>query len=338
MSRRLRHFPGVRIPIPLVLLLCLAVVAGAWLYGTRDKDFLTPPSDAKLATVRARVKMSQPRADRPEAPVAIPNETKETAPPTPAEEPKPAIELGDLNSPPKLQEYSELEIKGASHLIDLAALLETEGEFQRALLAWERVIDTAKPDASQANTAVSAIKRLRPTLPDWNKEAPKAAKITIHAGTGKKNAKTVTSALEQTAKDIEHASSGLLKVTTSMTPGKDAKTANGPAPVAIWLSGNDKESVTTDVISFTSASPETLPRDLRQNLFVSVRGYLTRNTSHTPPPALANGADPLDGLTTHVTRLHWQALGTLLNRIKEKPVKVDTPAKPEKPAKPKKSH
>ena len=86
----------------------------------------------------------------------------------------------------------------------------TPGEFQRALLAWERVIDLTKPDETQAAAAISAIKRLRPTLPNWNTSPESAIAIELHAGTGKTMAKTLTPVLESVARDVEAAVRALL--------------------------------------------------------------------------------------------------------------------------------
>ena len=87
--------------------------------------------------------------------------------------------------------YGERSPQGAAHLIELATALEEASEPRRALLAWERVMDLTKPDETQAATAISSIKRLRPTLPDWNPKPETAIAITLHASTGKKLAKSL---------------------------------------------------------------------------------------------------------------------------------------------------
>ena len=242
------------------------MIGGVWWYGTRKADFLTPPPASKLAENRARVESSLPQVDHPDNAVAVPAGAVEPAPPPP-EELKPAIVLGDLSSPPTLQEYAEFAPKGAAHLLDLAALLEAEGEFQRALLAWERVLDTGKADATQAGTAIAASQRLRPTLPAWNTDRAKAIAITLHAGTSSKNAKTLTPVLEETAREMERASAGILKVTAIVTSGRGRLTATTPVPVALWLAGPTKGSVSTAVRSFTVGSPKSLRDDLLKTVF-----------------------------------------------------------------------
>jgi hypothetical protein len=235
------------------------------------------------------------------------------------EKPKPVIELGDLSRPPTLQEYAELAPMGTAHLIEVATLLEAKSEFQRALLAWERVLDTGKPDDVQTAAAISAIKRLRPTLPDWNTNPAKTIAITLHAGTGKKTARILAPILAETARELERASSGILKITSKVTAGRDSKkAAAGPAPVALWLAGPTKTSRSTDVLSFTVGSPETLREEVRKTVFQILRGFPGHKPGQNPPPTVTDGTPALDALNNHITRLGWQDLGTMLNHPPEK--------------------
>jgi hypothetical protein len=240
-------------------------------------------------------------------------------PPPPPEEPKLVIEPGDLSSPPALHEYLEHANKGAGYFAELATLLETMGESQRALLAWERVLDSGKPDESQTKAAISAIKRLRPTVANWKTDPKKAIAITLQAGTGRKTAKKLTPILEETAREIERASAGILKVTAKVTAGKDARGASSPAPVAVWLAGPTKNSRSTEVLSFTVGAPEKLSDEVRQTVFQILTGVLGNKAGQCPPPAVFEGEAPADVLGTHITRLYWQELGTLLNQPAEKP-------------------
>lgn len=310
----------MRVPIPVVILLVLAVVGGVWWTRTRQIDFLTPPSEARLVEIRVQVESSLPRADQMNDVISVPPVVKPPEPP-PVEEPKP-FDVGDLTTPPILQQYGELSPLGAAHLTELATELEKKGEFVRALLAWERVLDLASPDAAQAATAVSAIARLRPSLPNWNDKPETALLITLHAGTAKKLTKALTPILEGVARDLEAASSGILKVKTVVTPGKSGTPAKGPTPVALWLAGPDKKSSSTEVLSFTVASPETLRQEVLKNVFLLVRSHLNRATAYTPPAALADGEDPQVALNRRITRLCWSEFAAAMNL----PLKI--PAKP----------
>ncbi len=294
----------------MVILLVLAVVAGMWWGNTRHLDFLTPPSEAKLAAIRVSLESSLPREYQTDDAISAPAVQAPEPPPVVAE---PEIDLGDLTTPATVQSYGELSPQGAAHLIELATGLEKKGEFQRALLAWERVIDLTPADATQAATAISAIKRLRPTMPEWNPKPEAKIQITLHAGTGKKQAATLTPILDGVARDLEAASSGIVKVTATVTAGKTSTTAKGPTPVALWLAGPDKKSPATETLSFTVDSPDALRQDVLKTVFQLIRSHLSRATKYTPPAALAEGEDPQSALNFRITRLCWSEFAAALN-------------------------
>lgn len=319
----------------MVIPLCLLVIAGAWWQGTRQLNFMTPPPEEKLEQVKKKVLESFPAPKEPAAAPAPPPPLQESQ--EPPVQVKPEIDLGQLGHPPALNEYMDRSELGAAHFVELAGQLEEKGEFQRALLAWERTLDVGKPDAAQAASAVSAIKRLRPTLPDWNTDAGKTQTVLLQAGTGRSTAKVLGPILEATAAELTKASSGLLKVSTKLTPGKELKNTKELTPIAIWLSGPEKDNRATEVMSFKTATKETLPDDLRRTVFQVLRGYLTRGGTQPPPPALADGEAPADGFNSHITRQQWLMMGTILNLPVAKPPEPPAPPPPPKPTKPKKT-
>ena len=296
-------------------------MGGVWWHGTRNKDFITPPTPEKLTEIRARVESSFPQTDKVVDAISEPILVEK---PVVVEPPKPEIDLGDLSAIATLSQYAERAPQGAPQLIELAAALEAKGQFQRALLAWERVIDLAKPDVNQANTAISAIMRLRPTLPDWNTDPAKAIAITLHAGTGKKMAKALTPVLQQVAHDLEKASSGMIKITPEVIAGKSSLPVKGPTPVAIWLTGPLKKSTSTEVMSFTAVAADSSHQEMMKTVFGLVRNFLGQSTSYTPPVALADHESPQDALHFRITRLCWNEFAASLNlpqKKEEKPAK-----------------
>lgn len=259
--------------------------------------------------IRQKVESSFPQADQVDATVAIP----EVEPPPPPLPPKPVIELGDLTIPPTLKSYGEVSPKGAEHLIKLARALEDKGEFQRALLSWERVMDLTKADGNQLAAAVSSVKRLRPTLPDWNMKPETAIQIELHAGTGSKLATKLTPVLEEMAGDLQKASSGILKVKAIVTAGKSSRSSKSPTPVALWLTGPGKKATSTEVLSFTADSPEKLKEEVAKTVFSLVRTYLGKSTAFTPPIAIGDEDKAPEALNDRITRLCWSEFGTFLN-------------------------
>ena len=228
------------------------------------------------------------------------------------EEPKPVVNVGDLTTQPTLQSYGELAPEGPQRLTEVAVELETRGEFLRALLAWERVIDLTKPSETQAAAAISSIKRLRPTLPDWNSSPEATISIVLNAGTGKKLAKTLTPVLENIARDLEAASSGILKVKATVTAGR-SNTLKGPAPVALWLTGAGKNPSATETLSFTADAQDALRMEILRTVFLLIQNQLSRTTAYTPPASLSDGEDPQSALNFRVTRLCWSEFAAGLN-------------------------
>jgi len=296
----------VRIPIPVVVLLCFGVIGGVWWHGTRDHDFLTPPPESELAAIREKLAASIPPADHPEE---VDNETT-----APSPEKQEVIEPGDFNKPPTLADYRDEAWKGAAALAGLAARLEAAGQPQRALLAWERVLDSAPPDPEQTRPAIAAIQRLRSGLSAWNADPRAAIAITLHAGTGKSTAAVIEPLLAEIAGELNAASSGILSISAKVTSGSDIPDSFGPPPVALWFAGPADDSRSTEVLSFTVDSPENLRADLLETLCQLLRGYLGRTASLAVPEDTATGGQVTEPGQWPITRLAWLELGSRLNQ------------------------
>jgi hypothetical protein len=297
-----------------VILLILTVVGGSWWFNTRNMDFLTPPSSTQLEKVRIKVESSLPQVDRVDdaisEPPALP--VPETPLP-PILETKIPVEIGNLTEPVVLKSYADIAPRGSAYLAELAAALEEQSELRRALLVWERVLDVTHPDDTQTSAAITAIKRLRPPLPIWNSSPQDAIPVTLQASTSKKNIKSLVPVLDEVARDLERASSGIIKVKTIVLAGKSSTKARSPSPIALWLSGPDPKSSRTAVYSFTVQPPKTLRQEILKSVFLLVCGQLGRQKIYSVPPPLLNQQDPLDALNSHITRLAWSEFATSVN-------------------------
>jgi len=301
--------------LPVVILSALAVSAGVWWYGSRKMDFLTPPDEETLAAIRQRVEASLPQPDRPQDAISVPDDplAGSRAEEVQEEAVKPVIDLGDLRSVPGLRAYRELAPKGAEYLAELASILETEGEFQRALLVWERVLDQGGASPEKAERAASALKRLRPTLPEWNVDPEGAIPIVIHVETAASQAEALEEALGEVARTIERASSGILVVAIEVAANPQSAAAEGPAPVAMRLAGVGDAAASTEVLSFRVRSPEQLAEQAGGMVFQLLCNYLERAPGLEPPAPLAEGEPAAEAMEFRVTRLSWQDFGAALN-------------------------
>lgn len=289
------------------------MIGGSWWYHTRGADFLTPPAEPELAAIRERVEASLPRPDRPADAVSVPGDKLGGV-----AVPEAQLDLGDLNAAPELDAYADQSEMGAGHFIRLAEVLETRGEFQRALLAWERVIDLGSPKPEERLSAITAIERLRPTLPSWNNDKASAVPVVLHAGSGPKYSKELESALKSVARKLNRASSGVLNVTSNVSVGRATASGDGPVPVAVWLAGPGREAASTDVMSFTASDPEQIERQVVGTVFTLVRGHMMRSQSVNPPEPADDEdetGDPSEDFAKKVTRLGWMVFGTSLNQL-----------------------
>jgi len=296
----------VRIPIPVVILFSLLAIAIPGWLGMRHADFLTPPDEATLDAIRMQAESALPRlATQSDAISPQGSGTRIIAN-------TPSVQLGNLSIPPRLNEYANHARQGAPYLIELANRLENEGHEARALLAWERVIDSAASGEGEIQAAIEAVGRLRETVPAWNSNPEERPAITLHAGTGKKSAEALEPILSQAAADLELASSGTLRVASKVNAGPDIDLDDGPVPVAIWITGSDPEARSTEVRSFTVATPETLVHDTHRTLYLLVQGHLRNAPEIKRPPSPPEDGDSREAINTHITRLQWKKFGDLL--------------------------
>lgn len=305
----------MRIPLLIAIPVCIFTVAAIWWASTRKMDFLSPPSKARLEQIRKDTLSALPISKMEEAAISIEIPLPETDPTLPApveiEEP---LDLGDITSPPMLDTYSERAPEGAAKLLVFASELENAGAFQRALLANERVLDLAQSTPEEIQSAISALQRIRPSLSLWNAAAEKALPVTIHVGTGQKFAKILPEILESITRDLSLASSGLIKFSYKLNIGKSIQANDAPTPVALWITGPEKDSPSTDVLSFTTEDADTLKQDQLKTVFNLVRSHLSKSTAYNPPPEALE--DPVPALNSHITRLLWQEFADLLNPAK----------------------
>ena len=301
----------MRIPPILAIPLMLITVLLVWWGGTRKMDFLTPPSEAKLDRIRAEAIASLPvsQIENDAISVKVPIPDGDPALPEPIQlEP---VDLGDIKSPPVLDTYSDRTPEGAEKLIALGRALEAEGAFQRALLAYERVLDLSQPDPGQIQTALDAIRLLRPTLPRWNTDKAAALPVVVHVGTGETFAEVLPEILGQITADLDNASSGLIDFSFELHIGRTIRTSDAPTPVALWITGAGEKAPSTDVLSFTTDDPKTLNADLLKIIFNLIRSHLSKSAAYNPAPEALD--DPMAALSSNITRLLWKEFGTLLN-------------------------
>lgn len=306
----------MRIPYYFVIPIAILVVIACWKINTRDSDFLTPPSDTELAKISSDAISSLPSATVSEpkaAPVIVrPTISNNSPPPIPEAI---SVDLGDIDSAPRLDEYSNRAPDGAPDLLSLAKALERAGLFQRALLAYERVLDLSPATAQELQTATLGIQSVRPTLASWasiDHNLPlKALPVSIQIGTGAAFADLLPKILDEVSTTLSRASSGILEFTYKLNIGESLQSETAATPVAIWLTGGTEPASSTDVLSFTTNQPEAIRDLLLKSAFNLVRAELSKSTLYSPVAEAFD--DPETALRSHITRLLWREFGQILN-------------------------
>ncbi len=314
-----------RVPVPLVILLSLGAIGLPWWLGTRHMDFLTPPGDFQLARIRADIAGSFPKR----APVV-----PESSLPGPADavqspiKPAPVIDPGDAHAPAPLDAYRGHAAAGAAAFIELAALLEEQSGHARALLAWERVLDSCRAEPAQITAALAGIQRLRPLVAPWHID-PQAARplvleATVRSGTPPDGWQDL---LEECAEELGRHSAGLLRgearVAAAPPPGRERSArrkrrnppaaSTGPAVLQLRMLGEGEGAASTPLIDFVpNPDPQILRRQIRAAVYTLVASQLAAATDFTPPEPLGDREFPAAALATRITRLAWSEFGKSL--------------------------
>lgn len=281
-----------------------------WWWGVRGKDFLTPPDEQTLAAVRESA-MKELKAtesisgeDSPKAIKAKP--AKLHLPETEAPAPAP-LDLGDLTIAPALDCYLPQAAKGAEGMIELATQLETKGELQRSLLAWERVIDSTPATPEQHEAARKSIQRLRAQLPIWNVDPIAAQPLILQVSCDRDRAKTLEPMVQEIARQLNDASSGLLDCKVELKEGPKPS-ANAPRqPVALWFCGSSADAAQSKILTLPvlPESAEEQRQLLLGNLYKLIRDGVNTRAPLQPLIEWQPGTDPVPLLNSAITRHTW---------------------------------
>lgn len=302
----------MRVPIPIAILCCLTAVGLTWYFSTRHMDFTTVPTAEKLTQVKEKWEESRPNIPPPQPinaelladkPAIVPQ-----TPDQPTSEQGNTLSLGNLAHAPGLDEYGVYSDEDTQKLIALATELETKGALQRALLAWERILDLSHPDEAQQKTAATAVKRLKDNLPPWNPDPTASIHLTLQAGAAIKDKKLLESSLKQAADLITESSGQIIVVDIKATIGKGSSVKTPRIPVAIWFSRHGNHAGETPPISFMTdpKKPKKLTKQIYAGAYALLKSQLARETQFSPLPEASKTNPTEELLRYYVTRFMWR--------------------------------
>lgn len=248
----------------------------------------------------------------------------------------PQIEFGSIGTSPGLDEYLADSQQGAQALLDLAIRLQNAGHIQRAVLAYERILDSTPAGGSPRLEAEETLANLKISLPIWNADSESAIPLEINLSTARAP-ETLQPALTALTELITIGSGNLCQPKFQIIPSSPP-TQNLPSyPIAIWLTvpGEEPDKPSLAVITIAPQSDEEVTQKLTRGIFTLLKRRIESIGNLSTPLPLSEGEDAESALVNRITRLAWkQILETPFQSLQEGPPTGNTTDEEETPATP----
>lgn len=288
----------LKFAIPLLILVPLVL----WFVGTSKYDFMVaraiPESELRPAFASPvngdLVSSLRPVDERP---------------PAPEPAPIPDLDPGDFLVSPSLSEYRAYAEDGTPALLKLAQKLQNDGHIQRAVLAYERVIDSTPPISLEREAAEEALTSLKVSLPRWNVDPAAAIPLTMSLVSARSE-ESLQASLAALSELMATSSGGLCQPSFVLQPAPEPQVELPSLPVAVWLTveGEDPEVPSLPVVTIAPSSDEELDGALNLALYRLLVRRVKESRILTPLSPIAEGEDPETALVSKITRLTWQRL------------------------------
>lgn len=230
-------------------------------------------------------------------------------------------DLGDLDISPGLAEYRDFASQNSpERLFELSSTLRARGQFQRALLAIERVIDTCKAGPEALSEAAQGIAALSPTLPRWTVDPTSESSLKLHLGTTKSPSDPLKKAILDVALLIRESSGDQLDIIPTINSREDPDAPENNS-IALWLTSTAEEPTSSAVITLRLSDNEAefFP-EISRAVFKAIRSHLT---SLGYPDQLDSAEPGRDLLSFRITRLMWRDFARSLQTVKKPPAAED---------------
>jgi len=296
-----------------------------WHFRTKDMDFMKPKGvllakeDDGSGLAVGPITLQPKIEENPEIAEVLGNPEKEDEVPEIPEVTE--ADLGDLEASPGLGSYRDFgKMNSTQRLLELSSTLRARGQFQRALLALERVMDSSKADSEAIGEAATGIAALTPTLPRWNIDATAEISLSLNIGSARAPSDSLKKAALEVATLIRESSSDQLEIIPKITSSKSSD-ALEDSPVALWLATISEEPASSAVVTVKVSDDETAAiEELALAVFQAVRGHLVRQGYPKPLPLRASGRDLL---AVHVTRLMWRDFARSLQKQEKEQAAIE---------------
>ncbi len=314
-----------RIPWWIVGLLVLILISVLAWWNGRHYDFLSAPSDNQLQQIRTQTKieLQQNFIPAPDDKVAIITKNQLDTPIADQQinTQKMKInsaDLGDFAVLPAIDAYAWIPPSESSKMVALATELESSGQYQRALLAWERVIDHCEANQEQGELALKSIMRLKPGIQTWNVDPTACLPLNIEIA-GNKDVLTPLKPNGETWRElINQAGSGILLPNFVWITTTPSDVPNPPVPnatVAITLTGAQPKLMRSKSLMVSIAAKDHIPSEqiLLDAIYKLLRDLIRTNANLKAPFAPNATFNSSVLIQNAITRHSWQELGRTMN-------------------------
>jgi len=310
----------------IVVLASAGVILLTWHLRTKHIDFLTPndsplpPEDFGKDLAAGSAALQPPIEEEIPVVTPIPPPDDDNLEVTEIPEITEA-DLGDLEARPGLKTYRGLaSAVPPSKLFLLSSTLRIRGEFQRALLALERVIESKEATPEELLEAGQGIGALTSELPPWTVDPIAEMPLLLVISIPYPSNDDLTTAALQLSNLIRRYSGGQLAPVPKINSAETPSAIENP-PIALWFSSTAEPPVTSAVMTMTpSGDPSALLEELSSAAFQAVRSHLTKLDFPPPVPLEAPGQELL---TRQVSRLMWKEFAESLYPV---PLPVEEPS------------
>lgn len=310
----------VRIHWAIVVFSVIGTILLTWHFRTRKIDFMTPagvtlaPEDdgSDLAVGAPALQPTINKQGQMTTLLGNPEEPEEVEMTEITD-----ADLGDLDAAPGLAAYRSFARQEApSRVFELSSTLRARGQFQRALLALERVIDTSEPDPEALAEAAKGITALAPTLPQWNVDPIAELPLNLHLSSARDAPESVKAAALKVATLIKKSSGDQLEIIPKIL-SNGTKNALPDSPLALWLATTGDQSASTAVITLrVTDDAEAAFAEIAKAVSQAVRSRLVKEEYVTPPPLKATSEELI---SVYITRLMWRDFAQSLVNPAEDP-------------------
>lgn len=214
-------------------------------------------------------------------------------------------DLGDLKSAPGLDEYRDFAQNNPTlRLLELSSTLQARGDFQRALIALERVVDTSEnPSPEELSQATKGIASLAPTLPRWSVDPESETELTLLTSGSRGASDTLKAAALDVATLIRKHSGDQLQIVPKVERLEGSSAATDATSLAISFHREISDKKTSTATLMMRGGGKNEDEDYIKAVFRSVRGHLS-GLGYPFPENFELPAKDL--LTQHITRLMWR--------------------------------